>query len=72
MMPRLSFRTAAISFCIATIGLLFGVDAATAQYFGRNKVQYDDFEFRQFNTDHFEFYYYPEEKQAVSDAARMA
>ncbi len=44
---------------------------AAAQYFGRNKVQYDDFDFRSFRTPHFEFYYYPEEKQAVEDAARM-
>lgn len=46
--------------------------AAQAQYFGRNKVQYDDFDFREFSTDHFGFYYYPEEEQATSDAARMA
>ena len=25
----------------------------SAQYFGRNKVQYDDFEFKQFETEHF-------------------
>ena len=42
-----------------------------AQQFGRNKVQYDQFQFRSFQTPHFEFYYYPEEKRAVEDAARM-
>ncbi len=45
---------------------------ATAQTFGRNKVQYDDFDFQVFRTEHFEFYYYPEAEQAVKDAARMA
>ena len=45
---------------------------ASAQYFGRNKVQYDDFDFKTFRTDHFRIYFYPEEEQAVSDAARMA
>ncbi len=45
---------------------------AAAQYFGRNKVQYDDFDFRILETEHFEIYYYPEEEQAVRDAARMA
>ncbi len=45
---------------------------ASAQYFGRNKVQYDDFDFKKFETEHFEFYFYPEEEQAVKDAARMA
>ncbi len=45
---------------------------AAAQYFGRNKVQYDDFDFRILETEHFEIFYYPEEEQAVRDAARMA
>ena len=45
---------------------------AAAQYFGRNKVQYDDFDFRILETAHFEIYYYPEEEEAVQDAARMA
>jgi len=53
------------------IGSLFPI-ASHAQYFGRNKVQYDDFEFESFKTDHFEFYLYPEERQAVEDASRMA
>ncbi len=45
---------------------------ANAQGFGRNKVQYENFEFRSFDTPHFTFYYYPEAEQAVQDAARMA
>ena len=45
---------------------------ATAQYFGQNKVQYDDFEFKTYNTDHFDIYFYPEEREAVMDAGRMA
>ena len=45
---------------------------AVAQYFGQNKVQYDDFDFRVLETDHFEVYFYPEEEQAARDAARMA
>lgn len=43
-----------------------------AQYFGRNKVQYDNFDFRILETEHFDIYYYPEEEEAVRDAARMA
>ena len=53
------------------ITLVFAIPSS-AQYFGRNKVQYDDFDFRSFKTDHFEIFFYPEEKLAVSDAARMA
>ena len=45
---------------------------AEAQYFGRNKVQYDDFDFSVFKTEHFEIYFYGEEQVAVQDAARMA
>lgn len=45
---------------------------ANAQYFGRNKVQYDQFEWESFKTDHFEFFLYPEERVAVEDASRMA
>ncbi|MEM1042340.1 MAG: peptidase S9 [Bacteroidota bacterium] len=48
------------------------VQQAAAQYFGRNKVQYDDFDFRVLETEHFDIYYYPEEEQGVRDAARMA
>lgn len=47
-------------------------EAATAQYFGRNLVQYDDFDFRILPTEHFEIPFYPEEQEAVRDAARMA
>jgi Tol biopolymer transport system component len=44
---------------------------AEAQYFGRNKVQYESFDFRILRTTHFDVYYYPEEEQAVRDAAVM-
>ena len=42
------------------------------QYFGRNKVQYEDFDFKELETEHFIFHYYSSEEQAVRDAARMA
>ncbi|MEX1055291.1 MAG: peptidase S9, partial [Rhodothermales bacterium] len=45
---------------------------AAAQYFGRNKVQYDEFDFQVFRTEHFKIFYYPEEEEAVKDAGRMA
>jgi len=46
--------------------------AAQAQYFGQNKVQYTRFDFRVIETEHFDVYYYEEERQAAYDAARMA
>ena len=47
-------------------------DSASGQYFGRNKVQYDDFDFSTLRTEHFDIYYYPVESEAVEDAARMS
>lgn len=41
------------------------------QYFGRNKVQYRAFDFRIIRTAHFDVYYYPQEREAALDAARM-
>jgi Tol biopolymer transport system component len=43
-----------------------------AHYFGRNKVQYDNFDFRIFETQHFRLHFYPEEEEAARDMARMA
>lgn len=42
------------------------------QYFGRNKVQYKSFDFEVIKTEHFDVYYYPREREAAVDAARMA
>ena len=42
------------------------------QYFGRNKVQYQTFDFRVLSTQHYDLHYYPAESLATADAARMA
>ena len=47
-------------------------EAAEAQYFGRNKVQYDSFDFRVMKTPHFDIHYYDEAAVAIEDAARMS
>jgi hypothetical protein len=57
---------------ILIVGLLAFAPAASAQYFGRNKVQYEKFDFKVLKTDHFDVYYYDEEEAAVQLAARMA
>ena len=43
--------------------------AASAQYFGPNKVQYRSFDFQIIKTEHFDLYYYPEEEAVARDAA---
>ena len=45
---------------------------AAAQHFGRNKVEYTDFDFRVLSTEHFAVYYYPREERAARLAARLA
>ncbi|MEO5580795.1 MAG: BamA/TamA family outer membrane protein [Gemmatimonadaceae bacterium] len=42
------------------------------QYFGQNQVQYKHFKWRVLETEHFLVHYYPEEREAVVHAARMA
>jgi len=56
---------------LATVAALSAPPLA-AQYFGQNKVQYRTFDFKIILTEHFEIYYYPEEREAALDAARMA
>ncbi|MBI4538952.1 MAG: PD40 domain-containing protein [Gemmatimonadetes bacterium] len=56
---------------VALLAVLSGPGAAWAQ-FGRNKVQYEAFDFKVIRTDHFEVYYYAAERAAALDAARMA
>jgi Tol biopolymer transport system component len=45
---------------------------ASAQYFGRNKVQYRTFDFQVMKTEHFDIYFYPSEQTGVEIAARLA
>src|SRR5437667_4717091 len=52
--------------------LLVTAQAAAAQYFGQNKVQYRSFNFQSIQTEHFDIYYYPDERPGALDAARMA
>jgi hypothetical protein len=56
---------------VATLAA-FAPSLVGAQYFGRNKVQYQTFDFRVLSTQHYDLHYYPAESLATSDAARMA
>jgi Tol biopolymer transport system component len=63
---------ALVSFFILIMGLAWLAQGLEAQYFGRNKVQYQRFDFRLIKTKHFDVYYYPEFKEIAEHAARMA
>lgn len=47
------------------------VSCVCAEYFGKNKVQYESFDFQILKTKQFDIYYYREATEAVYDAARM-
>ncbi|MBD3257061.1 BamA/TamA family outer membrane protein [candidate division GN15 bacterium] len=47
-------------------------ETAWAQYFGRNKIQYEQFDFEVTKTEHIDVYHYAQERTAAVDAARMA
>ncbi len=69
-MSRLSLRHfffIAVAFAVAL--------PASAQYtfhFGRNKVQYDDFDWHILKTEHFDVYYYPEMQELAEHGAHFA
>ncbi len=65
-----SKASAGIAFIVA---LLLAVPPdASAQYFGRNKVQYKNLDFQVLKTEHFDIYFYPEEREGIDIAARMS
>jgi len=66
---RLSYSIAVLTlFALASPTLVSGQGA----YFGRSKVQYQEFKFKVLKTDHFDIYFYPEEEEAARVASRMA
>src|SRR3954449_11072780 len=64
-------RVARAAALVALIAGAFSAPAS-AQYFGQNKVQYKKLEFQVLKTEHFDIYYYPEEREGIDIAARLA
>src|SRR5438093_12730328 len=63
-------RTVTRLMVVLGVGIL--ATPSGAQYFGQNKVQYRSFNFQTIQTEHFDIYYYPDERPGALDAARMA
>jgi hypothetical protein len=57
---------------LLVLALPIAAPGLQAQYFGRNKVQYQSFDFKVLKTKHFDVYFYPSERPAALAAARMA
>ena len=66
--------TVARGLSAGVLGVVFALASAPAdaQYFGRTPVQWERLEFQVLKTEHFDIYYYPEEKAATEQVARMA
>jgi Tol biopolymer transport system component len=57
---------------VVLVALAAAATPASAQYFGRQKVNYEKFDWRIMDTERFNIHYYAEEEAVTSDAARMA
>jgi hypothetical protein len=68
-MGRMTRRALMIVVSLATIA---GDGLAGAQHFGRNKVEYENFDFKVFETAHFSVYHYSSEEASARLAARLA
>jgi len=64
-------RFLAVAFLASGVAVTLPAEAS-GQYFGRNKVQFEDFEFETLRTDHFDIYFYGDDPEPIDDAARMA
>lgn len=56
----------------AAFGAGLAAAPAGAQYFGRNKVQYENFDWRVLQSQRFDVHFYPAESLLAADVARMA
>ena len=70
MTPSLHRRLLRVAL-LAALATVVGSDAQ-AQYFGRNKVRYESYDFQVLRTEHFDIHYYSQEKQAAELAGQMA
>jgi Tol biopolymer transport system component len=71
-MRHSAFSKFLVALCL--VGFLAGVGAPglKAQYYGRNKVQYQKFDFKIMKTRHYDIYFYLQDEQTVKLAALMA
>jgi Tol biopolymer transport system component len=69
----MSFRRLAAACLTSAAALLVSGSPLSAQeYFGRNKVQYKNLDFKILKTEHFDIYFYPEEREGIDISARLA
>ncbi|MFQ5648955.1 MAG: peptidase MA family metallohydrolase [bacterium] len=54
------------------LSFLMFSDASAQYYFGRNKIQYDNFDWKILKTEHFDVYFYPEMRELAEIGAAFA
>src|SRR5438309_4693172 len=68
-----AIRQCSLTPCVTAIVLMLASgSSASAQYFGRNKVQYKQLDFQILKTDHFDIYFYPSAREGIDIGARLA
>jgi hypothetical protein len=65
-------RSASVAPLFLAVASFLLPTSASAQYFGRNKVQYEDFDFRVMSLPHWDLYFYPGQEESIQDVARMS
>ncbi|MDG1754882.1 MAG: BamA/TamA family outer membrane protein [Rhodothermales bacterium] len=68
-MPKAFTRILLFLILLFPVGLSFG---QYGYHFGRNKIQYEDFEWKVMKTEHFDIYYYPEMLELAEHGAFFA
>ena len=68
----MSIRIRNFRYAILFLFFLTATLSAQGYYFGRNKVQYTDFDWHILKTRHFDIYYYPEMKDIAEKGAKFA
>ena len=72
MSPHPAWARRLGAFALVLVGAAWAVAPACAQGFGRNKVQYDGFDWHVLRTEHFDVYYYPEAEELAEIGAATA
>lgn len=71
MLSRARLRSPSLAVAIF-LGFAALAAPLAAQYYGRNKVQYQKFDFKVMKTRHFDVYFYLEDQETVKQAGLMA
>ena len=66
------FRVRSALLLAPLFALIPSTRAAAQEYFGRNKVQYETFNWKILKSEHFDNFFYPPESTIVRDAGRQA